>query len=228
MESFSKTFTAWNRLQANLQLVGAKPAEMKAYLPFAHNPQKGFAFGTFEHNFTQAAFVRGDAAACLIIFEAEETKELFTLLVRQARSIVGRTNLLEMVAGVLDEDQIKIAEKILKEVQEETGQSFSSNDFFNLSNWQTLHARNSIGYHPEDERTTCSLMSPGGLDEGITFFCVKKRLPLAEIKAMHGNVAGNSAEHEKTLVNILPIRDALFVCKDPKFLSAYALYSAYA
>ena len=82
-------------------------------------------------------------AACLYILEAEETDEKYTLL----------NNQYECITDVYD-----------KELSKNIVLSFSTNDFYNLSTWQMLHAKFSM---PKND---------------IVFFYMKKRMPLTEIQ----------------------------------------------
>lgn len=238
--AFARSLPAWARFEAAAARIGASPPVMLAGHAFGRSEAdvlegkatRGFAFGFTTLGFPQSMLIRGDAAAVLIVLRAHEDPSVeYGVFVRQPRAAIGRTDYLEVVAGMLDRssssDRINIADAIRKEVEEETGQTFAPEEFVNLTQWQRLHAKGRSSYRPSDELTEGSPTTPGGCDESIHFFCVVKTLPMASIAAMRGVQAGNAAEHETTLVQIIPLRDALFVCTDVKFLSAYALFQAW-
>ena len=239
-EAFSRTLPAWIRFQENAGRIGASVPRMLACHAFgksdadvlAGTATRGFGFGAVTLGFPQSVLVRGDAAAVLIVLRAQDDPlQEFGVFVRQPRVAVGRTDLLELVAGMLDrsraDDRICLADAIRKEVEEETGQTFAPEDFINLSRWQRLHARGRAGFLPSDDLTEGSPTSPGGCDECIHFFAVIKSMPLRAILSLRGLQKGNEQEHERTLVTLLPLQDALFVCSDVKFLSAWALFQAW-
>jgi 8-oxo-dGTP pyrophosphatase MutT (NUDIX family) len=238
--ALSKSLPAWSRFCESAARVGASPPDLLAGHAFGRTQTevlegkgtRGFAFGATTLGFPQSVLIRGDAAAVLIVLRAQEDPSTeYGVFVRQPRIAIGRTDYLELVAGMLDRtssiDRINIADAIRKEVEEETGQHFAPEEFVNLTQFQRLHAKGRPCYRPSDELTEGSPTTPGGCDESIHFFCVVKTLPLATILGLRGVQAGNAAEHEHTLVQIIPMTDALFVCTDVKFLSALALFQAW-
>lgn len=238
--ALSKSLPAWFRFEESCARVGATTPELLAGHGFGKKTAeildgkatRGFAFGSTTLGFPQSALIRGDAAAVLIVLQAQEDPSIeFGVFVRQARVPIGRTDFLEVVAGMLDRssplDRICIADAIRKEVEEETGQIFAPEEFTNLTQWQRLHAKSKSSFRPSDCLSEGSPTTPGGCDECIHFFCVVRTLPLTSILALRGVKGGNAEEHESTLVQIIPLQDALFVCTDVKFLSAFALFSAW-
>jgi len=238
--AFARSLPAWVRFQEAAARTGASPPVMLAGHAFGRSEEdvlegkatRGFAFGCTTLGFPQSVLVRGDAAAVLIVLRAQEDPAVeYGVFVRQPRVAIGRTDFLEVVAGMLDRtsstDRICIADAIRKEVEEETGQVFAPEDFVNLTQWQRLHAKGRPGHRVSDDLTEGSPTTPGGCDESIHFFSVIKTMPLASILALRGVRGGNADEHETTLVQIIPLRDALFVCTDVKFLSAYALLQSF-
>lgn len=235
--ALAKSLPAWSRFCESAGRMGASPPELLAGQAFGRSNSdvlegkgtRGFAFGTATLGFPQSVLIRGDAAAVLIVLRAQEDQSTeYGVFVRQPRLAIGRTDYLELVAGMLDRssstERVNIADAIRKEVEEETGQTFEPEEFVNLTQFQRLHAKGRTGYRPSDEFTEGCPTTPGGCDESIHIFCVIKTLPLAAIQALRGLQAGNEKEHERTLVQIIPLFDALFVCTDVKFLSAYSLF----
>jgi 8-oxo-dGTP pyrophosphatase MutT (NUDIX family) len=239
-DALARSLPAWATFQERAKRIGASPPTLLAGHAFGRKDSevlegkatRGFAFGVTTLGFPQSVLIRGDAAAVLIVLQAQEDPSVeYGVFVRQPRVAIGRTDYLEVVAGMLDRssasDRICIADAIRKEVEEETGQTFAPEEFVNLTQWQRLHAKARSGFRPSDELTEGSPTTPGGCDESIHFFCVVKVLPLASILALRGVQGGNASEHEKTLVQIIPMHDAVFVCTDVKFLSALALFQVW-
>jgi 8-oxo-dGTP pyrophosphatase MutT (NUDIX family) len=203
-EALARSLPAWTRFEEAAKRIGASPPTLLAGHAFGRKPEevlegkatRGFAFGVTTLGFPQSMLIRGDAAAVLIVLRAHEDPSVeYGVFVRQPRVAIGRTDFLEVVAGMLDRtsasDRICIADAIRKEVEEETGQTFAPEEFVNLTQWQRLHAKGRTGFRPSDELTDGSPTTPGGCDESIHFFCVVKTLSLAAIMAMRGVQAGN-------------------------------------
>ena len=238
--ALAKSLPAWTRFAESAARVGASPPTLLAGHAFGRTEAdvlegkgtRGFAFGASTLGFPQSVLVRGDAAAVLIVLRAQDEPSVeYGVFVRQPRLAIGRTDYLELVAGMLDRtssmEYVNIADAIRKEVEEETGQQFAPEEFINLTQFQRLHSKGRPGYRSSDDLTHGSPTTPGGCDEAIHFFCIVKTLPLATIMALRGVQAGNASEHERTLVQLIPMTDALFVCTDVKFLSALALFQAW-
>lgn len=237
--AFANSFPAFQRFTQSVQFCKGKDAAVVACHAFGRTDAevlegkatRGFAFASATIGFPQSALLRGDAAAVLCVFEAQETGKQFGVFVRQMRVPIGRSNFLELVAGMIDKksdsESISVQAVIMKEMEEETGQTFPASEFFNLSKWQSQLATSKCGFEAEDVKTHGMVPSAGGCDEEIVLFCCVKTLPSATIAAMHGLVKGNAKEGERTRVCVIPLEDAVFVCKDSKFLSAMTLFRAY-
>ena len=235
----------WQRYTEGIaRLLGSPPIPM-AVAPFGASHEqilngsvtvpKGFLLGQTTLKFQQTHFIRGDCAACFFDLSEEGSTEHYTLALRQERVAVGRSNLLETVAGMCDIERGgsfllpagAVGERIRKEVVEETGHDFDVARFINLSAWQHEKAKGLLGYHPEDDVTKATPLSPGGSDEHCIMFAYSAVLPPGSLMAMHGKVAGLKAEGESTLVQILPMADAHFLIKDTKFHTAHNLWRLY-
>ena len=197
------------------------------------NP-RGFVMSSTTCGGPTVTFIRGDCAACIFILREEGNDTVYTLLVRQLRPAVGRSNLLETVAGMIDLSAGTFAlnagavgDRIRREVKEETGIDFDPAQFVDLSSWQQFEARTMRSFHPEDELTTPVQLSPGGCDEGCHLFAYSAVVPAGTLRSIHGSEAGAADENERTLIQIMPMNEALFVVKDAKFLSAYTLWQLY-
>ena len=188
--------------------------------------------------FPQVAFIRGDCAAVIFDIREEGSDVSYTIGVRQMRPAVGRGNLLETVAGMVDLKGVgasfvmpanAVFANIQKEVLEETGGALTldPSTFINLSAWQHEQRMRLASARPGDEGTGASPLSAGGSDEKVHLFACCATLPRGSLKAINGARGGAVGEHESTLVQVLPMSEAIFAFADVKFLSAYALLQTY-
>ena len=190
--------------------------------------------------FPQVAFIRGDCAAVIFDIREEGSDISYTLGVRQMRPAVGRANLLETVAGMVDLPAgggaasfvlpaTAVFANIQKEVLEETGGALKldPSTFVNLSAWQHGKRAGLASARPGDELTAASPLTAGGSDEKVHIFACCATLPRGSLKAINGARGGEAGTHENTLVQVLPMSEAIFAFADVKFLSAYALLQAY-
>jgi len=210
---------------------------LKGYAP--DEAVRGFVLAeTHVGGFPQVAFIRGDCAAVIFDIREEGSDVSYTLGVRQMRPAVGRANLLETVAGMVDLNKSEAAfvlpvnavfANIQKEVLEETGGALELNPrtFINLSAWQHEQRMRLASARPGDAATQASPLSAGGSDEKVHLFACCATLPRGSLKAINGARGGAEGEHESTLVQVLPMSEAIFAFADVKFLSAYALLQAY-
>ena len=210
---------------------------LKGYAP--GEPVRGFVLAEAHvGGFPQVAFIRGDCAAVIFDIREEGSDVSYTLGVRQMRPAVGRANLLETVAGMVDLNKSEAAfvlpvnavfANIQKEVLEETGGALrlDPSTFINLSAWQHERRLRLASARPGDEATGASPLTAGGSDEKVHLFACCATLPRGSLKAINGARGGAEGEHENTLVQVLPMSEAIFAFADVKFLSAYALLQAY-
>ncbi|WJX94605.1 Nudix hydrolase 14, chloroplastic [Trifolium repens] len=106
-------------------------------------------------------FARGPAVAVLILLESEG--ETYAVLTEQARVPVGRI-ILELPAGMLEDDKGDIIGTAVREVEEETGIKLNVEDMVDLTAF--------LDY--STERTV--FPSPGGCDEEISIFMCRRRV----------------------------------------------------
>jgi len=232
-----------------LHSLGAKNTRFVAVAPFAATHEKvlsgyasdevvrGFVLAeTHVAGFPQVAFIRGDCAAVIFDIREEGSDITYTLGVRQMRSAVGRYNLLETVAGMIDLVRgtfvlpaNAVFANIQKEVLEETGGSLTldTSTFINLSEWQHEHRAHMASLRHGDMLTAASPLSPGASDEKVHLFACCVTLPPGSLRAINGARGGCEKEAENTLVQVLPMSEAIFVFADVKFLAAYSLLQAY-
>jgi hypothetical protein len=242
-EAFSCTHPYWKRFEDNVTYLNGTQAFAIACHAFGKTDEeildgkaiRGFMFGVANVGFPQSVLVRGDAASCHIVIEAEETGKLYCVGVRQQRVPIGCKSFLEDVAGMLDIytekneqlETINIVPKIVKEIKEELGVDIHPSKLINLSQWQQLHAKSFDGFLPEDVKIKGMVPSAGGCDEQIVIFGCIIRAPLKYIQSLQGKQAGNASEHERTTICIYPEEDAIFLFKDSKFFTGHVLLKEY-
>ena len=240
----------WTQYYINgIHSLGGKNTRFLAVAPIAathekvlsgyasHEVVRGFVFAeTHVAGFPQVAFIRGDCAAVIFEIREEGSDLTYTLGVRQIRTAVGRSNLLETIAGMIDLVRgtfvlpaNAVFANIQHEVLEETGGALTmdTSTFINLSAWQHERRAHMASLRHGDMLTDASPLSPGGSDEKVHLFACCVTLPPGSLRAINGARGGSEKEAEHTLVQVLPMSEAIFVFADVKFLAAYALLQAY-
>ncbi|XP_068634741.1 nudix hydrolase 14, chloroplastic [Aristolochia californica] len=154
-------------------------------------------------------FSRGPAVAVLILLEADG--QTFVVLTDQARVPVGKF-ILELPAGMVDDDGNDVIGTAVREVEEEIGISLKLEDMVNLTSFL-------------DPSTGCKVFpSPGGCDEEISLFLYRGHASVEVIKAMHGKEMGLRDHGEMIMVHVVPYEKLWRVTADAKVLCALALY----
>ncbi|KAL0212154.1 hypothetical protein RCL1_005780 [Eukaryota sp. TZLM3-RCL] len=157
-------------------------------------------------------FCRGPAVAIFIILECEGKE--YVLLVEQARIPVGKSKVLEIPAGMIDERGV-FKGTAAQEVQEETGIVINEEHLVDL--YETVsNSRGASfpGLYP----------SPGGCDEYIKLFLYKKHISSQDFSDLNGRLAGLQDHGEVITVKLVPLEDVVYVTNDAKALSALLLY----
>ncbi|XAR70375.1 ADP-sugar diphosphatase [Bertholletia excelsa] len=154
-------------------------------------------------------FARGPAVAVLILLESEG--ETFAVLTEQVRVPVGRL-ILELPAGMLDDDQGDFVGTAVREVEEETGIHLNLEDMVDLTAFLDPSTGSRV------------IPSPGGCDEEISLFlyrgCVGKEI----IKQLQGKETGLREHGELIKVHVVPYEKLWRATADAKSLMAIALY----
>ncbi|XP_043700524.1 nudix hydrolase 14, chloroplastic isoform X1 [Telopea speciosissima] len=154
-------------------------------------------------------FSRGPAVAVLILLDSEG--ETYAVLTEQARVPVGRL-ILELPAGMLDDDKGDFVGTAVREVEEETGIHLNLEDMANL----TAFLEPSTGSRV--------FPSPGGCDEEISLFLYKGHVKPEVITALQGKETGLREHGELIKVHVVPYKKLWRVTADAKALMAIALY----
>lgn len=151
-------------------------------------------------------FLRGGAVSILVILQCED--EEWVVCTRQPRVPVGRADLLELPAGMLDGSGA-FAGVAAKEMKEETGLDLTSADLIDLTGLAL-----GDGVYP----------SPGGCDEFLRFMLHRRTVTRSELNAMRGKATGNLAEGEVIVLDLVEYKNMWRFCNDAKALSSMFLY----
>lgn len=154
-------------------------------------------------------FARGPSVAVLILLESEEGT--YVVLTEQVRVPVGRL-ILELPAGMVDDEEGDVVGAAVREVEEETGVNLNVRDMVNLTAFL-------------DPTTSCKVFpSPGGCDEELSLFLYKGRVKKEIIVALQGKEMGLRDHGELIKVHVVPYDKLWRSTADAKALTAVALY----
>ncbi|KAI8543892.1 hypothetical protein RHMOL_Rhmol08G0253800 [Rhododendron molle] len=154
-------------------------------------------------------FARGPAVAVLILLESEG--ETFVVLTEQVRVPVGRL-VLELPAGMLDDDKGDFVGTAVREVEEEIGIRLNPKDIVDLTAFL-------------DPSTGCRVFpSPGGCDEEISVFLYRGHVDKEVIVQLQGKETGLRERGELIVVHVVDYENLWRVTADAKTLVAIALY----
>ncbi|CAM8950391.1 unnamed protein product [Rhodiola kirilowii] len=136
-------------------------------------------------------FARGAAVAVLVILESGD--ETFAVLTEQARVPVGKV-ILELPAGMLDDDKDNLLGTAVREVEEETGIHLSRANMVDLTAFL-------------EPSTGCRVFpSPGGCDEEMSLFLYRGIVDGRVISELQGREMG-LREHEAEAVQVDKMSD---------------------
>ncbi|KAF8380356.1 hypothetical protein HHK36_027841 [Tetracentron sinense] len=154
-------------------------------------------------------FARGPAVAVLILLESEG--ETYVVLTEQVRVPVGRL-ILELPAGMLDDDKGDFIGTAVREVEEETGIRLHLEDMVDLIAFLDLS-------------TGCRVFpSPGGCDEEISLFLYRGHVGKEIITQLQGKETGLREHGELIKVHVVLYDKLWRITADAKALMAIALY----
>ncbi|XP_066376228.1 nudix hydrolase 14, chloroplastic-like [Miscanthus floridulus] len=154
-------------------------------------------------------FARGPAVAVLIILESKG--ETYAVLTEQVRVPVGKF-LLELPAGMLDDEKGDFVGTAVREVEEETGIKLNIEDMVDL----TALLDPATGGR--------MLPSPGGCDEEIGLFLYRGCVDEETIRSLQGKETGLRDHGELIKLRVVPYNQLWRSTGDAKALSAIALY----
>ena len=166
------------------------------------------------NNIPNVTFMRGGSVAILMLLHCIETGKVYSIIVMQPRVPVGKAELAEIPAGMIDNDS-NFTGTAAKEIKEETGIAVQEAELVDRTVAAKLEDANHPGIYP----------SPGGCDEYIKFYLYRKCMPENEILELEGRLTGNIEEGEEIKLNVIPLDELAARCPDMKTLTALYLYS---
>lgn len=154
-------------------------------------------------------FARGPAVAVLILLDSDGVT--YAVLTEQARVPMGRF-VLELPAGMLDDDKGDFVGTAVREVEEETGIQLNLEDMVDLTAFL-------------NPSTGCRVIpSPGGCDEELGIFLFRGNVDSAIIKQLQGKETGLQDHGELIKVRVIPYEKLWRATGDAKVLMAIGLY----
>lgn len=182
-----------------------------------------------DQRFPGSVFMRGGSVAMLLILKTEPSSstsaneklklEEFVVLTIQPRVPAGTLTFTEIPAGMID-DSGTFSGAAAKEIEEETGLTVQDDELIDLTEL-ALGANND----PDEVLQNAIYPSPGGSDEFIPIFLVRKTMKVKEIEDLQGRLTGLRDHGEKISLKIVKLKDAWKVAgRDAKSLSALCLY----
>lgn len=154
-------------------------------------------------------FARGPAVAVLILLESEG--KTYAVVTEQVRVPAGKL-ILELPAGMLDDDNHDVVGTAVREVEEETGIHLNLEDMVDLTAFL-------------DPSTGCRVFpSPGGSDEEISLFLYRGNASKETITQLQGKETGLREHGELIKVHVVPYDKLWCSTPDAKALMAIALY----
>ena len=161
-------------------------------------------------------FLRGGSVAILPILISKETGKMYVIFTVQARVAVGRSNLVEIPAGMLDGSG-NFSGIAAKEFEEEIGFKIKTTDLIDLT-----------PENPESNPAKMSFprgmfVSPGAMDETIRYYLFVKTMRTKQIVRLRKKLTGNAKENESIRLMVTSLEKAPRVTSDSKFFCAIAL-----
>ncbi|KAK3012977.1 hypothetical protein RJ639_010432 [Escallonia herrerae] len=154
-------------------------------------------------------FARGPAVAVLILLESEG--ETYAVLTEQVRVPVGKL-ILELPAGMLNDNKGDLVGTAVREVEEETGIHLNLDDMVDLTAFL-------------DPSTGCRVFpSPGGCDEEISLFLYRGNVSKEVITQLQGKETGLREHGELIKVHVASYENLWRMTADAKALMAIALF----
>lgn len=154
-------------------------------------------------------FARGASVAVLVLLDSDD--ETFAILTEQARVPVGKV-MLELPAGMLDDDKGDFVGTAVREVEEETGIHLSKDNMVELTGFLEPSTGNKM------------FPSPGGCDEEMRIYLYRGVVDQRVISEMQGRQMGLRDHGELINVHVVPYKKLWRTTADAKVLAAVALY----
>lgn len=148
-------------------------------------------------------FLRGNAVTILVALHTEDG-QVYSLLVDQPRVPVGNVSVLELPAGMLDDESQSITGIAVAEMREECGIEVHAHELVDLTQLAYGH-------------DTAIAPSPGGCDETCRFLYLEKRVTNSELTAMRDRLQGLRDHGEFITLRVVEY-DELWTVADAKAL----------
>lgn len=182
--------------------------------------------GSDEH-LPGAVFMRGGSVAMLILLAPKDQPDSqeYALLTIQPRIAAGSMGFVELPAGMID-DSGTFSGAAAKEIKEETGLDIQEDELIDMTKLAVKAAAdNGKEVLGEAHLQEGVYPSPGGCDEFIPIFLVRKKIASNEIHGLKGKLTGLRDHGEKITLNLVKLEDLWKVgARDGKTLAAVALY----
>jgi len=138
----------------------------------------------------------------------------FAVLVEQTRVPVGCRSILELPAGMMDDDSGDFVSVAVRELEEECGIRVKSSDLYDLTRSAQLGSGDADeGIYP----------SSGGCDEDVRLFYYEKRIAAKELMKLEGRLTGLRDHGELIAVRLVPWDSLWKSTRDAKVLCALQL-----
>ena len=152
-------------------------------------------------------FMRGASVTILVVITSYEGTK-YSILVVQPRAAIGRYNMMELPAGMID-DSNSFGGTAAKEMAEETGIMIKADELVDLT---------------DDMEYDVAYPSCGACDEYMKFFLYKTNMPKEDIEKLKNKCTGAYEEGENIKLKVVPFDRLAEYSPDMKTLSALFLY----
>lgn len=173
-----------------------------------------------------AVFMRGGSVAMLIILSEKDnpSSDEHVILAVQPRIAAGSLSFVELPAGMIDNGTFGGA--AAKEIKEETGLDIKEDELTDMTRLAIeLQSSEDKEGGVENHLQQGTFPSPGGSDEFIPIFLVRKQMTKQQIDSMRGKLTGLRDHGEKITLKLVRLKDVWKVgSRDGKTLAAVALY----
>ena len=155
-------------------------------------------------------FLRGNAVAILVALFCDDGR-VYSLLTDQPRVPLGMASVLELPAGMLDNDAHSVTGIAVQEMREECGITVRDTDFVDLTELACQEAV-AAGNLP------IPALSPSGgaCDEMLRYLYLEKSVTTAELEEMKGRLHGLRDHGEYITLTVVPMEDLWKISGDTK------------
>jgi ADP-sugar diphosphatase len=171
-----------------------------------------------------SVFLRGGSVAMLLVLQpedAKDTSEEYVILTVQPRIPAGSLAFVELPAGMLD-DNGTFTGAAAKEIKEETGLEIQEKELVDMTKLANQRADDIMN---KEELQVAVYPGPGGSDEFIAVFLLRKRMSRNEIEGLKGKLTGLRGRSEKITLRLCRLDELWKIgARDGKTLAAVALY----